>query len=136
MVGKAALAQIGRFAITGSFSMVFVYVVELMPTPVRNVGLGSASVWARVGGIIAPYIGRELGRSSPSAPLYIFGVTSLLAAALVLLLPETQGRVLPTTLEEGETFSKEGGGLALCRGRGAKVADLQLGGVKHTEYAS
>ena len=27
---------------------------------------------------------------SPSAPLYIFGVTSVLAAVLVLLLPETK----------------------------------------------
>jgi len=59
LAGKAALAQIGRFAITGSFSMVFVYAVEIFPTVIRNVGLGSASVWARVGGIIAPYIGQN-----------------------------------------------------------------------------
>ena len=81
VLGKAVLAQIGRFAITGSFSMVtnwcpimitlslpyplynnlfqkvFVYAVEVFPTVIRNVGLGSASVWARIGGIIAPYIG-------------------------------------------------------------------------------
>jgi hypothetical protein len=58
VVGKAALAQIGRFAITGSFSMVFIYAVEVFPTVIRNVGLGSASVFARVGGILAPYIGQ------------------------------------------------------------------------------
>ena len=37
-----------------------------------------------------PAPGRELGKVSPSAPLYIFGVTSVLAAVLVLLLPETK----------------------------------------------
>jgi len=115
VAGKAALAQIGRFAITGSFSMVFVYAVEIFPTVIRNVGLGSASVWARVGGIIAPYIGRELGKTSPDAPLYIFGATSLIAAGLVLFLPETKGVSPPSTVEEGERFNREEGGLNMCK---------------------
>jgi len=115
VAGKAALAQIGRFAITGSFSMVFVYAVEVFPTVIRNVGLGSASVWARVGGIIAPYIGRELGKTSPDAPLYIFGATSLIAAGLVLFLPETKGVSPPSTVEEGERFNREEGGLNMCK---------------------
>jgi len=115
VTGKAVLAQIGKFAITGSFSMVFVYAVEVFPTVIRNAGLGSASVLARVGGIVAPYIGRELGKVSKSAPLYIFGVTSVLAAILVLFLPETKGLTPPDTLEEGERLNREAGGLAMCR---------------------
>ena len=58
---KAILAQFGKFAITGSFAMVYLYAAEVFPTAVRNAGVGSSSVWARVGGVIAPYIGRELG---------------------------------------------------------------------------
>merc|ERR550525_544932 len=121
VLGKAVLAQIGRFAITGSFSMVFVYAVEVFPTVIRNVGLGSASVWARIGGIIAPYIGRELGKTSPDAPLYIFGATSLIAAGLVLFLPETKGVSPPSTVEEGERLSREGGGLNLCSKKNRQV---------------
>jgi len=114
-IAKTVLAQIGRFAITGSFSMVFVYAVEIYPTAVRNVGLGSSSTWARVGGVIAPYIGRELGKQSPAAPLVIFGVTSILAAILVLILPETKSITLPDTIEEGEIFNRDKGGFLLCK---------------------
>merc|ERR1712211_208981 len=49
----------------------------------------------------------ELGKSSPDAPLYIFGATSLIAAGLVLFLPETKGVSPPSTVEEGERLSRE-----------------------------
>ena len=61
--------KVGRFAITGSFSMVFVYAVEIFPTVVRNFGLGSSSTCARIGSIIAPYIGRELGKVGTTRPI-------------------------------------------------------------------
>jgi len=118
VAGKAVLGQLGKFAITGSFAMVYVYAAEIFPTVVRNVGLGSASMCARVGSIIAPFVGRELGQAtSPVVPLVIFGATSLLAGILVLLLPETRNCPLPDTIEQGEAFSREGGGLAFCRTR-------------------
>lgn len=110
---KVVLAQIGRAAIHGSFIMLLVYLVELLPTVVRNAGVGSTCVWARVAGIMAPYMGRELSRMDPRAPLFIFGILSLVAAMLVLLLPETRGARLPDTIEEGEKFHKENGGLKL-----------------------
>ena len=113
-LGKTILAQIGRFSITGSFSMVFVYAVEIYPTVVRNVGLGSSSVWARVGGVIAPYIGRELAKTSEDTPLIIFGVTSILASILVMFLPETKNIILPDTLQQGETLNRDHGGFPTC----------------------
>jgi len=119
-LGKTILAQIGRFAITGSFSMVFVYAVEIFPTVVRTVGLGSSSTCARVGGVIAPYIGRELAKQSPGAPLVIFGVTSIIASIQVLFLPETRNTSLPDTILQGETFIRERGGCMLCN-RNRKV---------------
>jgi len=106
LLGKATCAQIGKFLITGSFSMMFVYATELFPTVVRNVGVGSCSMFARVGGMLAPYIGRELGLLSLEAPIVIYGVTCLVAGLLVALLPETKDRILPDTIEEGELFGR------------------------------
>ena len=51
------LAMIGKFCISASFAIIYVFSAELFPTVVRNVGVGSGSFWARVGGIVAPYIG-------------------------------------------------------------------------------
>ena len=51
------LAMIGKFCISASFAIIYVFSAELFPTVVRNVGVGSGSFWARVGGVVAPYIG-------------------------------------------------------------------------------
>ena len=50
------LALIGKCGIAGAFSMMWLYSSELFPTVMRNSATGAASVCARVGGIVAPYI--------------------------------------------------------------------------------
>ncbi len=52
-----ALAMAGKFCVTGTFGIVYVYSAEVFPTVVRSVGVGTASVFARVGGAVAPYVG-------------------------------------------------------------------------------
>ena len=96
---KSALSQLGKFMITASFAMVYQYATEIFPTVVRNAGLGSCSFFSRVGSIIAPFIGREVAQLSPIAPVLIFGVTSVLAGLLTLLLPETKNRISPDTIQ-------------------------------------
>ena len=50
------LTMIGKFAITSAFGIIYVFSAELFPTVIRNTGLGAASFWARIGGIVAPQI--------------------------------------------------------------------------------
>ncbi|XP_074656215.1 organic cation transporter protein-like [Tubulanus polymorphus] len=99
------LANIGKFGISASFSIIYVYSAEVFPTVIRNVGVGTGSMHARIGGLIAPQIA-SLSKYWNPLPSIIFGSTAIAAGLLALLLPETLNQVLPETLEDGETFGK------------------------------
>ncbi|XP_030850614.1 organic cation transporter protein isoform X1 [Strongylocentrotus purpuratus] len=102
-IGRVVMATIGKFGVTASFSIIYIYTAELYPTPLRSVGIGMCSMSSRIGGIIAPLI-RISGRSWRPLPFIIYGAASIAAGLLALLLPETKGRKLPETVEEGENF--------------------------------
>lgn len=92
-------ALIGRFFISASFTVLYVYSAELFPTVVRNVGMGISSFSARLGGMVAPFIVLQ-GDQSTSFPMFVFACTALFAAVTGLRLHETQGRPMPETFEE------------------------------------
>lgn len=102
-VGRAVMATIGKFGITASFSIIYIYTAELYPTPLRSVGVGMCSMSSRIGGVIAPLI-RILGRTWAPLPFIIYGLCSIAAGLLALLLPETKGCKLPETVAEGENL--------------------------------
>ncbi|XP_069577618.1 solute carrier family 22 member 13 [Brachyistius frenatus] len=97
------LAMVGKFGITASFAVIYVYTAEIFPTVLRQTGIGVSSMFARMGGVLAPII-NMLDNHSPTTPLVIFGITPLLGAILALALPETADRPLPDTVEEVENW--------------------------------
>ncbi|KAK3878474.1 hypothetical protein Pcinc_016892 [Petrolisthes cinctipes] len=99
------LAMLGKLCITASYAIIYVLTAEIFPTVVRNVGVGSSSMVARIGGALAPYI-NLLGDYWYPIPMMIFGAMSVTAGLLSLLLPETLGRRLPETIEDGENFAR------------------------------
>nr|XP_040017144.1 solute carrier family 22 member 6 isoform X3 [Gasterosteus aculeatus aculeatus] len=107
-VVKTVLAMIGKFGITASLSIIYVYSAEVFPTVIRQNGIGIGSMCARTGGVLAPmmYLLRGI---SPQAPMVLCGLCPLLGSALTLLLPETANRPLPDTIEdvEGPDLSRE-----------------------------
>ncbi|XP_076336280.1 organic cation transporter protein-like isoform X2 [Tachypleus tridentatus] len=101
------LTMFGKFCVSASFSIIYVYSAELFPTVVRNVGVGSSSMFARVGSMVAPFV-KELGEATNRrVPQIIFGSLSVISGLLVLLLPETNRMHILDTLEEGENFGKK-----------------------------
>ena len=103
--GSLAFSNIGKFGLTASFAIVYLYAAEIFPTILRATGLGSSSLWARFGSIIAPIIGGYLGEINRVIPIIIFAVLSVAAGLVTLLLPETGGKKLPDTIEEGDTLN-------------------------------
>jgi len=95
------LNLLGRVCAIGTLAVCYIYSSEIFPTVVRNVGLGTSSVCARAGPMIAPFIA-GLSVFDARIPTTVFGVVALAAAFLVTFLPETSNTPLPDTIEDSE----------------------------------
>lgn len=94
---SVVFAMIGKAGISGGWAALQVFSAEIFPTVVRNIGVGSCSFCARIGGIVAPQI-VFMGTSAQPLPFTVFGIISMLCGGMVWLLPETEGTPLPDDL--------------------------------------
>ncbi|XP_042889431.1 uncharacterized protein LOC122264551 [Penaeus japonicus] len=90
--------MVGKMAITAAYQIVYLYASELFPTEVRQRGMGTATMVAKVGSVSAPFLVETLSSIGPWVPLVIFGGASLVAAGVTLKLPETRGTCLQDTV--------------------------------------
>lgn len=97
-----ALSLIGKFFSTGFYGLIFLYTVELFPTPVRNLAVGTGAMLSRLGSVVAPYITDILRHYHESIPMATFGSLCIISGILSFYLPETKGKNLPETVEEIE----------------------------------
>ncbi|OWR51601.1 Ectonucleotide pyrophosphatase/phosphodiesterase family member 4 [Danaus plexippus plexippus] len=105
-VPSATLAIIGRFAVNISFNIGMQYAAELLPTVVRAQGLALIHITGYVATILVPYI-VYLATISPIIPLLILGTIGIFGGCLCLCLPESLGKDMPQTLQDGENYGKE-----------------------------
>lgn len=56
LVMLQVFALVGRMGSTGAYIFLFVFFTELMPTVVRNMGLGITATAAFLGSIMCPYV--------------------------------------------------------------------------------
>ncbi|XP_068154105.1 solute carrier family 22 member 6 [Drosophila tropicalis] len=130
-----------RLGISMCYTVTSQFSSELLPTCVRSRGMAAVHLSAAAASFISPYL-IHLGTKLAAAPSLILSVVLLTAALGTLMLPETNNRKLPITLEDGEAFGK---GESMCafdcwRPRddddddGAKVAleELKLTGINGT----
>ncbi|XP_047482516.1 organic cation transporter protein-like [Penaeus chinensis] len=95
--------MVGKMAITAAYQIIYLYASEVFPTEVRQRGMGTATMVAKVGSVAAPFLVENLSSIGPWVPLVIFGGVSLIAAGVTLKLPETRGASLPDTVADLES---------------------------------
>ncbi|XP_030027839.2 organic cation transporter protein isoform X4 [Manduca sexta] len=110
------IVMVGKLFISGSYSIIYKYSAELFPTVVRSSGVGLGSMCASVSGALTPLI-NLLDTLNPKIPTIIFGFLALLSGFSTLFLPETVGRSLPQSMDDGEKFGVGDTCFTNCSGR-------------------
>ncbi|XP_021957270.1 organic cation transporter protein [Folsomia candida] len=87
---RVAVSMSGKLFITTCFAVLYLLGAELFPTSTRTTGLASAVIFGRLGSILAPFIVDLVKTSYRDLPNIIFGLVSVAAGLLSLLLPETK----------------------------------------------
>ena len=54
------ISLIGKMCATGLFAAIYVYTAEIYPTEIRHIGVATASMFARFGSMIAPFMGEPM----------------------------------------------------------------------------
>ena len=99
------LAFCGKFAISGSFSVLYIFSAELLPTEVRTIGLCFSASFGCIGAGLVPFIILLQNDDQLSfIPFLIFGILAILSGLWILTLPETTGKPILQTIGEAESF--------------------------------
>ncbi|XP_021724725.1 organic cation/carnitine transporter 3-like [Chenopodium quinoa] len=100
------LELIALFCACMVFNILFMYVVELFPTCIRNTAASLSRQALLLASVFVPVL-VVIGRSNQLFSHAVFGVTILLCGLLVISLPETKGKVLCDGMEEQEAQDKD-----------------------------
>lgn len=103
---RMVLFLMGKFAITISFTVVYVYTTEMFPTEIRHSLLGVCAMVGRIGSMIAPQT-PLLEHYVESLPLFLFGGMSILSGLFSLSFPETLNSKLPDSVKEAESIGRK-----------------------------
>ena len=106
----ACLILLSKLGAAGAVYLCFMYTAELFPTTIRNTALGSCSAIGRVGGVLAPWVGKFLpnqGYYPQYVTLCVFGGFAVLSGICAFRLPETVGHPLPRNFEDVQIMEKE-----------------------------
>ncbi|CAG2109089.1 unnamed protein product, partial [Medioppia subpectinata] len=99
---KVTLALIGKFSVSTSFNVYSIHGPELLPTVLRQRGMGFASFVGRVGSISGPFMKNLAADYGLTLVMILYGCLMCVGSVLGLLLPETKDREIPDTIEEAE----------------------------------
>ena len=97
--------------------------MEIYPTVIRSMAIGSLSAVGRIAAMAPPML---LLAFTKGEEFLLLGIMALMAGGLVWLLPETKDVEMMNSLEEGEMFNKNHGGVRVFM----YTAGTKSGGMK------
>lgn len=100
---ELTFALVGLTGAYTAFVQIYLHSSEIFPTVIRNSALGFVSVFARFGGLIAPFV-VNIGIEWIS--IAIFSSSAFCAGCLCYFLPETKDTVLLNTIDQTEKKEK------------------------------
>ncbi|CAF4020459.1 unnamed protein product [Rotaria magnacalcarata] len=101
-IATVFIAQFGKFAISGSIAVSWIFVPELFPTAIRSSANGFFIAFSRIGAIVAPIIDTSISDEYLPYTFYASAGLALIVVLLTLLLPETKY----TSMDDEEDYGK------------------------------
>ena len=98
-VATAIISQLGKFAVSASLAVTWIFISELFPTSIRGSANGVVTAISRLGAITTPIIDSSIGEQYLPITFYVYGCLALLTLLSILLLPETRNVVLGDTTD-------------------------------------
>ena len=83
------------------FDFVYMITCDLYPTNLRSQAVGTASSIARIFCALAPFLG-PLAEYWQPLPMLVIGVPIVISGWLVLRLPDTKEKQLPSTMDNAQ----------------------------------
>jgi len=103
---SAGFLLTAEFFNVASYSTIMTIMSEVLPTVIRARAVTLATCASALGLTMSPQI-IYLGTKMRGLPSIVFAIVSFVGASLTVLLPETLGKPLPQTLEDGEMLGSE-----------------------------
>ncbi|XP_067132863.1 organic cation transporter protein-like [Centruroides vittatus] len=96
-----------RFFIAITINIMYGFTLELYPTVIRNVGIGSCSTVSRLGSIAAPFMKDLSEKVNWRIPFVLVGVLTVTSGLCILPLPETKNIRLNDTIVNNTSENEE-----------------------------
>ncbi len=80
-------SPVGKFFVTSAFTLAYVIVADLFPTPLRALGLGLCSLMAHAGSVVAPFVVENFAGANGTLPLVLCGIPVIVSGVCALALP-------------------------------------------------